>query len=124
MQCSAVHVLPYSCIRRRRRFGHVAYKAIGLHYTDGKCKFAIPLPLNGFDQERVFQASVHQTVKQIVDMVKAEDPSVQSVSLHPAADDEAEFVDDMPLGDVIGKDFKLTINGHEMLVQSPVCVGK
>lgn len=31
-----------------------AARAIELKYADGTCTLAVPLPLNGFDEERVF----------------------------------------------------------------------
>lgn len=95
-----------------------------MQYANGHCKFAIPLPLNGFDEDRIFQVPIDQKLKQMTDMIKGEDSSVKNISIQPIdAQKTPPFDENMTLNDLIGQDFELQINDHVMLVETPLSIG-
>lgn len=125
-----------------------ASRAIELKYADGTCTLAVPLPLNGFDEERVFSlppgtldlsfpclpvvarasrltircvTPTETTVAEIVRQIEAEDPSVQSVDVRSPRGKSFEPSD--PLHRVLTDDFELVINDRVLPVRAPVFAG-
>ncbi|TDH71470.1 hypothetical protein CCR75_008293 [Bremia lactucae] len=96
-------------------------RAIELKYHDGTCTLAIPLPLNGFDEERVFSIPPETTVADIVAQIEAEDDSVQSVAIRSTRG--IEFQPEDTLEKVLIDDFELLLNDQVLPVRAPVFTG-
>ncbi|KAF4319031.1 hypothetical protein BBO99_00006642 [Phytophthora kernoviae] len=96
-------------------------RAIELKYHDGTCTLAVPLPLNGFDEERVFSIPPETTVADIIAQIEAEDKSVQSVAIRTARGEA--FQPEDTLQKVLTDDFELLLNDQVLLVRAPVFTG-
>ncbi|CAI5731078.1 unnamed protein product [Peronospora destructor] len=96
-------------------------RAIELKYHDGKCTLAVPLPLNGFDEERVFSIPPETTVADIIAQIEAEDKSVQSVAIRSATGEP--FGPEDTLQKVLTDDFELLLNDQVLPVRAPVFTG-
>lgn len=96
-------------------------RAIELKYHDGICTLAVPLPLSGFDEERVFSIPPETTVADIITQIEAEDKSVQSVVIRSARG--IEFQPEDTLQNVLTDDFELVLNDQVLPVRAPVFTG-
>ncbi|KAI9915251.1 hypothetical protein PsorP6_007323 [Peronosclerospora sorghi] len=96
-------------------------RAIELKYRDGTCTLAVPLPLHGFDEERVFSIPPETTVADIIAQIEAEDKSVHRVAIRSARGEPFEPED--TLQQVLTDDFELLVNDRVLPVRAPVFTG-
>ncbi|DAZ97395.1 TPA: hypothetical protein N0F65_011279 [Lagenidium giganteum] len=96
-------------------------RALELKYVDGTCMLAVPLPLSGFDEERVFSIPPEATVGDMIAQISAEDKSVQTVDVRTKRG--KSFKHDETLTNVFTDDFELLINENVMPVTAPVFTG-
>ncbi|KAL7694181.1 putative calcium uniporter protein [Plasmopara halstedii] len=96
-------------------------RAIELKYHNGTCTLAVPLPLNGFDEERVFSIPPETTVADIITQIEAEDKSIQSVTIRSTRGEE--FQPEDTLQKVLTADFELLLNDQVLPVRAPVFTG-
>ncbi|KAJ0395543.1 hypothetical protein P43SY_003011 [Pythium insidiosum] len=96
-------------------------RALEMKYVDGACTLSVPLPLNGFDEERVFSIPPETTVADIVARIEAEDKTVRSVDIRTRRGKSFKSTD--TLQEVLKDDFELVINDRIMPVTAPVFTG-
>ncbi|RLN73972.1 hypothetical protein BBJ28_00006649 [Nothophytophthora sp. Chile5] len=114
------YTLHYACLTNGRHL--LANRAIELKYHDGTCTLAVPLPLSGFDEERVFSIPPGTTtVADIIAQIEAEDKSVQSVAIRSARG--KAFQPEDTLQKVLTDDFELLLNDQVLPVRAPVFTG-
>uniref|UniRef100_K3XA36 Calcium uniporter protein C-terminal domain-containing protein n=1 Tax=Globisporangium ultimum (strain ATCC 200006 / CBS 805.95 / DAOM BR144) TaxID=431595 RepID=K3XA36_GLOUD len=96
-------------------------RALELKYKDGSCTLAVPLPLSGFDEERVFSIPPESTVAAIKAQIEAEDKSVQTVDIRSKRG--KSFSPEDTLNNILKDDFELLINDRVLPVTAPVFSG-
>ncbi|CAH0479026.1 unnamed protein product [Peronospora belbahrii] len=117
--CSFVPLVRFLSISSPLQYGK--RRAIELKYHDGTCTLAVPLPLNGFDEERVFSIPPETTVADIIAQIEAEDKSVQSVAIRSTSGKAFDLED--TLEKVLVDDFELLLNDQVLSVRAPVFTG-
>lgn len=103
------------------RFSPQSHRALEMKYVDGTCTLAVPLPLNGFDEERMFSIPPEATVSDVVDMISNEDKSVQTVEIRSKRG--KAFKPDTTLDQVLTDDFEMVINDRVLPIAAPVFTG-
>lgn len=98
-----------------------APRAIEMKYVDGTCTLSVPLPLSGFDEERVFSIPPETTVADIISQIEAEDQTVQTVDLRSKRG--RSFKPQETLQQILKDDFELVINDRIHPVTAPVFTG-
>ncbi|GAB9469602.1 hypothetical protein Gpo141_00006876 [Globisporangium polare] len=96
-------------------------RALELKYKDGTCTLAVPLPLSGFDEERVFSIAPESTVASIIAQIAAEDKSVQTVDIRTKRG--KSFNPDETLVNILKDDFEILVNDRVLPVTAPVFSG-
>ncbi|TMW67129.1 hypothetical protein Poli38472_012245 [Pythium oligandrum] len=96
-------------------------RALEMKYVDGSCTLSVPLPLDGFDEERVFSIPPETTVAEIVAQITAEDTTVQTVELRSKRG--KSFKPQDTLQQILTDDFELVINERTLHVTAPVFTG-
>ncbi|TYZ59708.1 hypothetical protein PybrP1_011113 [[Pythium] brassicae (nom. inval.)] len=98
-----------------------ANRALELKYKDGACTLAVPLPLSGFDEERVFSIAPEATVASIIAQIEAEDTSVKAVDIRSKRG--KSFRADETLHNILKDDFEILLNDRVLPVTAPVFAG-
>lgn len=110
-----------SIVMNLREYSIIGAQTLEMKYLEGNCSISIPLPLNGFDEERIFSLNTEMPVKEIIASIEKEDEAIQKVQLRSLKG--KPFEDQMKLDEIITDDFQLLINDYIMTVRAPVYTG-